>query len=215
MSEIENLKIYGGATYTVGNQDIVANEWEASKTYVKGKSYVTYEHGLYVCNTTHTSVSPIDLTKWTAITVGEAIAANTTAIGDLSQLTTTDKSSAVGAINELNKVSRGTITASTGYSIVSQKLVKQGKTVMLNLVMTATTPIKSSRVTIANIPVGFRPQLNVNLTMGCSGQVNGLLNRFMTGLITVGGDIMVGDMILPAGETVKEFGISTCYEQYS
>ena len=108
MSEIENLKIDGGATYTVGNEDIIANEWEASKTYVKGKSYVTYEHGLYVCNTTHTSVSPIDLTKWTAITVGEAIAANATAIGSLSTLTTTDKSSLVGAVNEV--VGKITIT---------------------------------------------------------------------------------------------------------
>ena len=102
MSEIENLKIYGGATYTVGNQDIIANEWEAGVTYVKGKSYVIREHKLYVCNVTHTSVEPFDVTKWTEITVGEAIAANTTAIGDLSQLTTTDKSSLVGAVNEVN-----------------------------------------------------------------------------------------------------------------
>ena len=99
MSEIENLKIYGGATYTVGNQDIIANEWEAGKTYVKNKSYVIREHRLYVCNTTHTSVEPFDATKWTEITIGDAIAANTTAIGDLSQLTTTDKSSLVGAVN--------------------------------------------------------------------------------------------------------------------
>ena len=102
MSEIENLKIYGGATYTVGNQDIIANEWEAGKTYVKNKSYVIREHRLYVCNVTHTSVEPFDATKWTEITIGEAIAANTTAIGDLSQLTTTDKSSLVGAVNEVN-----------------------------------------------------------------------------------------------------------------
>ena len=102
MSEIENLKIYGGATYTVGNENIIANEWEASKTYVKGKSYVINEHKLYVCNTTHTSTSPFDPTNWTEITVGDAIAGNTTAIGSLSSLTTTNKNSLVDAVNEVN-----------------------------------------------------------------------------------------------------------------
>lgn len=102
MAEIEDLKIVGGSTYTVGNQDIVANEWEAGKTYVKNKSYVIREHRLYVCNVTHTSVEPFDATKWTEITIGDAIAANTTAIGDLTQLTTTTKSSLVGAVNEVN-----------------------------------------------------------------------------------------------------------------
>lgn len=101
MSEIENLKIYGGATYTVGNENIIANEWEASKTYVKGKSYVINEHKLYVCNTTHTSTNPFDPTNWTEITVGDAIAANTTAIGPLSSLTTTNKDSLVDAVNDL------------------------------------------------------------------------------------------------------------------
>ena len=110
MSEIENLKIYGGATYTVGNQDIIANEREAGKTYVKGKSYVIREHKLYVCNVTHTSVEPFDATKWTEITIGEAIADNTTAIGDLSQLTTTDKSSLVGAVNEVVSTKQNKIT---------------------------------------------------------------------------------------------------------
>lgn len=101
MAEIEDLKIVGGSTYTVGNQDIIANEWEAGKTYVKGKSYVIREHRLYVCNVTHTSVEPFDATKWTEITIGDAIAANTTAIGDLSTLTTSDKSSLVGAVNSI------------------------------------------------------------------------------------------------------------------
>ena len=136
------------------------------------------------------------------------------AIGDLSSLTTTNKSSAVGAINELNAVNGGTISASSGYNITAQRLVKQGKTVMMSAVINADTPITASRRTIANVPEGFRPANNVNLTMACSGQINGFSNRFLTGLITSGGDIMVGDMLLPAGETVKEVRISICYEQY-
>ena len=100
MAEIENLKIgNGGTLHIVGNEDIVANAWQAGKTYVKNKSYVIREHRLYVCNVTHTSVEPFDATKWTEITIGDAIGNN---IGDLSSLTTTNKSSLVGAVNEVN-----------------------------------------------------------------------------------------------------------------
>lgn len=102
MAEIENLKIgNGGTLHIVGNEDIVANAWQAGKTYVKNKSYVIREHRLYVCNVTHTSVEPFDATKWTEITIGDAIGNN---IGDLTTLTTSDKSSLVGAVNSINEV---------------------------------------------------------------------------------------------------------------
>lgn len=74
MAEIENLKIgTNGTIHIVGNENIITEEWEASKTYVKDKSYVIREHKLYVCNVTHTSTSPFDPTKWTEITVIGAI----------------------------------------------------------------------------------------------------------------------------------------------
>ena len=77
MAEIENLKIGNGTLHIVGNQDIVADSWEAGKTYVADRSYVIREHILYVCNTTHTSVEPFDPTKWTATTIGEALGSGT------------------------------------------------------------------------------------------------------------------------------------------
>lgn len=74
MAEIENLKIgANGTIHIVGNENIITEEWEASKTYVKDKSYVIREHKLYVCNITHTSTSSFDPTKWTEITVIGAI----------------------------------------------------------------------------------------------------------------------------------------------
>lgn len=112
MAEIEDLKIVGGSTYTVGNQDIIANAWEAGHTYIKNRSYVIREHRLYVCNVTHTSVEPFDTTKWTEITIGDAIGNN---IGDLSQLTTTDKSSLVGAVNCKANESGVAISKSTNF----------------------------------------------------------------------------------------------------
>ena len=74
MAEIENLKIgANGTIHIVGNENIITEEWEASKSYVKDKSYVIREHKLYVCNVTHTSTSSFDPMKWTEITVIGAI----------------------------------------------------------------------------------------------------------------------------------------------
>jgi hypothetical protein len=73
MAEIENLRIGNGTIHIVGNQDIVADSWEEGKTYVAGRSYVILDHILYVCNTTHTSVSPFDPNLWTETTIGEAL----------------------------------------------------------------------------------------------------------------------------------------------
>ena len=74
MSEIENLKIgNGGMLHIVGNEDIIANEWEAGQVYIENRSYVIREHKLLMCNTTHTSVEPFDPDKWTEKNIGEAL----------------------------------------------------------------------------------------------------------------------------------------------
>lgn len=73
MAEIENLQIVGGAIYTVGNQDIIADDWEAGKAYIKDRSYAIKDHKLYQCAVSHTSVEPFDPTKWTEKTVAEAL----------------------------------------------------------------------------------------------------------------------------------------------
>jgi len=162
MAEIENLKIgNGGTLHIVGNEDIVANAWQAGKTYVKNKSYVIREHRLYVCNVTHTSVEPFDATKWTEITVGEAIAANTTAIGDLSSLTTTDKSSLVGAVNEVdtelsNKADKAltgfNLTAGTGMSLQYVNCFAFGnlKVISANVIVGS-----GATTTIATVPSAY------------------------------------------------------------
>ena len=197
MSEIENLKIYGGATYTVGNQDIIANEWEVGKTYVKNKSYVVREHRLYVCNVTHTSVEPFDATKWTEITIGDAIANNTTAIGDLSQLTTTDKSSLVGAVNEVNgaitsptDITSGFITMASGYTFTSGKVYKQGKHIFGNIVINGTLQGGNNVDTVGKINNPYRTAVAVN---GFCGISNGawFTNNIGYIYVSAGGDLQV------------------------
>lgn len=72
----------------------IADEYDDTQTYDKG-DVVIYKNTLYICTTNNTT-GTWDATKWTATTVQSLI-------GDLSQLTTTDKSSLVGAVNEVNR----------------------------------------------------------------------------------------------------------------
>ena len=71
----------------------VADEYDDTQTYDKG-DVVIYKNTLYICNTNNTT-GAWDASKWTATTIDNII-------GDLSQLTTTDKYSLVGAVNEVN-----------------------------------------------------------------------------------------------------------------
>ena len=71
----------------------IADEYDDTQTYDKG-DVVIYKNTLYICNTNNTT-GTWDASKWTATTVQSLI-------GDLSQLTTSDKSSLVGAVNEVN-----------------------------------------------------------------------------------------------------------------
>lgn len=70
----------------------IADEYDGTQTYDNG-DVVIYKNTLYICTTNNTT-GAWDATKWTATTVQSLI-------GDLSQLTTTDKSSLVGAVNEI------------------------------------------------------------------------------------------------------------------
>jgi len=189
MAEIENLKIgNGGTLHIVGNEDIVANAWQAGKTYVKNKSYVIREHRLYVCNVTHTSVEPFDATNWTEITVGEAIAANTTAIGSLSTLTTTDKSSLVGAVNEVNtKATSGAIPlqVAQGVTIAYSSVSKNDKLVTI----TAEVRFSGSANAWTNLAtIAYPPkvvQLSVPAVNSANGSLMGILQVQNSGNIRI------------------------------
>ena len=82
-----------GAIKETAKDKNVADEYDDTQTYDKG-DVVIYKNTLYICTTNNTT-GTWDSTKWTATTVQSLI-------GSLSQLTTTDKSSLVGAVNEVN-----------------------------------------------------------------------------------------------------------------
>ena len=86
-------KTITGAIKETAKGKNVADEYDGIQTYDKG-DVVIYKNTLYICTTNNTT-GAWDATKWTATTVQSLI-------GDLSQLTTTEKSSLVGAVNEVN-----------------------------------------------------------------------------------------------------------------
>lgn len=71
----------------------VADEYDDTATYNTGDVTI-YGNTLYICTTNNTT-GTFDPSKWTATTIDNVI-------GTLSSLTTTDKSSLVGAVNEVN-----------------------------------------------------------------------------------------------------------------
>ena len=70
----------------------ISDSYDPTAAYVKGDLCI-YENVLYIC--TAPTTGTFDPSKWTATTIDNVI-------GSLSTLTTTDKSSLVGAVNELD-----------------------------------------------------------------------------------------------------------------
>lgn len=92
LADFEDKTALGAIKETAKDKN-VADEYDDTQTYDKG-DVVIYKNTLYICTTNNTT-GTWDATKWTATTVQSLI-------GSLSTLTTTDKSSLVGAVNEVN-----------------------------------------------------------------------------------------------------------------
>lgn len=142
-------------------------------------------------------------------------------VGDLSTLTTTSKSSLVGAVNEVNSgltnattKTSGTISAGTGCVVRLGSLRKINGVVYGSFAINMTNPI-SSRTTIGNIPAGFRPSDHVSFIAPSSSAINYFQDRITNVIITPAGDIIAGDIFVPAGQTVKEIMLAFAYNQGS
>lgn len=91
-----------------------------------------------------------------------AINENKSQIGDLSQLTTTDKSSLVGAVNEVNGIVN-TITdndLSIGSLGDAIRVTKRGNMVQITLASLANIPT-GAFTTLATLPTGYRPSRQI------------------------------------------------------
>lgn len=104
----------------------------------------------------------------------------------------------------------GAITPGTNCTIRDAIIRKINHIVVLTTYINFTTPI-TSRKTIANIAPQFRPGESITFLTGGSTIINGLQNRITNGIIAGSGDIIVGDIIVPANESIKEVMITTTY----
>lgn len=189
------------------------------KVIYQGRYYIALEDNI----TGAWDSTKWDLTTVSALTADELpLSGNDStptgeAIGDLTALTTSVNSSLVGAVNEVNKATTktsGTITATSGYTVRSQSLVKVNGTVFGYFAINATGTI-TSRVTIGNIPAGFRPVTNVSFLAPASSAVNYYQDRITNVIIGTNGDILVGDIVVPAGQAIKEIIFAFAYNQGS
>ena len=151
---------------------------------------------------------PFDPTKWTQTSLAELTAEDfplsstdptptSEAIGDLSQLTTTDKFSLVGAVNSIIAGLQGseqniiTPTASgvTNYSSFGNSwYVQRGKLVWVHIGVQGLTPNASH--TITNLPTALRPITNV-----CSGGQGGeTYTAYATCSVANNGDVKVASV---------------------
>ena len=77
-------------------------------------------------------------------------------VGDLSQLTTTDKSSLVGAVNEVNSNTKpvylSTITTGANISFSSNTSYRVGNLVVLNCILKVTGNLANNATILSNIP---------------------------------------------------------------
>ena len=183
-------KTITGAIKETAKGKNVADEYDGTQTYDKG-DVVIYKNTLYICTTNNTT-GAWDATKWTATTIDNVI-------GDLSSLTTTVKSSLVGAVNEIasyTPVYGNTASGAIATFDTSLALPLQDCTIAINAVQESGTPSPSSPKAIsgftgANIHVADNetPHVIDNVTaiswQSEAGTVYGGLLDVTSGKLTV------------------------------
>lgn len=97
------------------------------------------------------------------------------AIGDLTTLSTTDKSSLVGAVNEVDgaitspkDITSDYITMASGYTFTSGKVYKQGKHIFGNIVLSGTLQGGNNTDTLGTIKSDYRTADPINGFCGIS-----------------------------------------------
>ena len=108
----------------------------------------------------------------------------------------------------------GVITASSGYTVRHYQLAKVNGIVYGSFAINATNTI-SGRVTIGTIPSGFRPSMPKTLFCPASTGINSYQNCATNVIINESGNIVVGDLIIPSGQAIKEVCCTFAYEQYN
>lgn len=145
---------WSGSGYVVISESLALGE-TSSTAYAGNKGKANADAIAGIKNGT-------SINSFGAVETALAGKASTNDLGDKSNLTTTDKSSCVGAINEVNgkltKTQSVVSIDSTYYDAGTDwNIVKQGNICVLNMRNLKDIPV--GETVIGTIPVGFRPEL--------------------------------------------------------
>lgn len=128
-----------------------------------------------------------------------------------SGLTVTDVQAAIDEVADDISTVTGTITLETGFTARGTPIVeKRNGMVFLQFNINGTNAF-NTRTTLGNISAGFRPYRTCAFTVCASKNINSFANITTTMLITLSGDIIVGDLVLPADSNIKEVNACVTY----
>lgn len=128
-----------------------------------------------------------------------------------SGLTATDVQAAIDEVADDISTATGTITLETGFTARGTPIVeKRNGMVFLQFNINGTNAF-NTRTTLGNISAGFRPYRTCAFTVCASKNINSFANITTTMLITLTGDIIVGDLVLPADSNIKEVNACVTY----
>lgn len=139
-------------------------------------SKVIYNSLLYRCTVAVVTPGPwTGSDNWERITVDNIISTTDSKIGLLSSLSTTDKTSIVNALNEVNgaitsptDITSDFITMAAGYTFTSGKVYKQGKHIFGNIVVNGSIQGGNDANTVGTIKSDYRTTDPVNGFCGIS-----------------------------------------------
>lgn len=137
----DNQTIIGSINELAKDKNI-ADEYDDTHTYNTGDVTI-YDNTLYICNTNNTT-GTFDPSKWTATTIDNII-------GSLTTLTTSDKSSLVGAVNEVN----GACLKSSGLRVIRETLPTNNNGTIDSNAMTGGAIPLSKYILSAYSPEGY------------------------------------------------------------
>ena len=140
----------------------VASTYSASKTYAVG-DYVWYDGALYRCTTAISTAESWTAAHWSRTVLGDDVTGLKSAIGELDDLTTTDKDSVVDAINEVKNsinVLDDTVNGTESETITPTHLDA------INIVTNGTTYVYNSAYETYYWPIEKGKQYEISIVNG-------------------------------------------------
>lgn len=200
VSQIVDKAIFGVQTQIGDPNGNISDSYDPTAAYVKGDLCI-YENVLYIC--TAPTTGTFDPSKWTATTIDNVI-------GDLSTLTTSDKSSLVGAVNEVVNTNTISVTKGSAVNTATVSCYQVGKLVQFYIVGDANTTWGGSSEIATGLPIPKDTNIRYGIHKTSAGSPYGIGTTYQCGIDSNG---KLVPMYIPSGAIGNGdyFFISFCY----